>query len=265
MKQRGTLRWIVDADGGARRVDRAFHVELGLGRAFHDLPWGARTVSSWWGERPLIAGGHGEWTAPSLESWGSIVAPSMESCGRVGMVRRGRVDCGSEESGSAWWDSGSYLPWRAGARSRLPQPSMESRGRVGALEARRVDRRYPSHQPLPPRRHACLSGVVVAHVPPRSAATAAPTSPSCVPQGVAAACTSGRRCRDCAPRICRHVRDVGIQCRSRSQPAVVRALGGHRRTLASGIRHREHVPRIHSRELVPQIHSRTLAPRIRCR
>jgi hypothetical protein len=55
-----TLRWIVDADDGARRVDRAFHVELGLGCTFHGLPWGARAGSSRWGERPLIAGGHGE-------------------------------------------------------------------------------------------------------------------------------------------------------------------------------------------------------------
>jgi hypothetical protein len=84
----GTLRWIVDVDGGARRVDRAFHVELGLGRTFHDLPWGARAGSLWWGDRPLIAGGNGEWTVPSLESWGAVVAPSMESRGWVGMVRR---------------------------------------------------------------------------------------------------------------------------------------------------------------------------------
>jgi hypothetical protein len=56
----GTLRWIVDANDGARRVDGAFHVELGLGRTFHDLPWGARARSSRWGKRPLIAGGPGE-------------------------------------------------------------------------------------------------------------------------------------------------------------------------------------------------------------
>jgi hypothetical protein len=34
----GTLRWTVDADDGARRVDRAFHVELGLGRTFRAFP-----------------------------------------------------------------------------------------------------------------------------------------------------------------------------------------------------------------------------------
>jgi hypothetical protein len=153
-------------------VDRAFHVELGLGRTFHGLPWGARAGLSWWGERPLIAGGHGEWTVPSLESWGSVIAPSMESRGWVGMVRRGRVDCGSEESGSAWWDSGPRLPWRAGARSsgcpRRSGPRSTLTGRKTWTTTRgwRTSRRRssPPTTPRPPpastscRSRGCRSG-----------------------------------------------------------------------------------------------------------
>jgi hypothetical protein len=74
------------------------------------------------------------------------------------------------------------------------------------------------------------------------AAAAAPTSPPCVPQGVAAACTSERRCRARAPGICRRgrchltivrtswgrrrVRALGIRCRSRSHLAAVHASRG---------------------------------------
>jgi hypothetical protein len=111
----------------------------------------------------------------------------------------------------------------------------------------------------------------------RRVAAAAPISLSCATQGVAAACTSGRRCRARALGIrrChlavvrtswdrRRVRALEIRCRSRSHLAVVRASGGHRRALASGIRHRERVPRIRRRERIPQICRRALAPRI-CR
>jgi hypothetical protein len=52
------------------------------------------------------------------------------------------------------------------------------------------------------------------------------------------------------------VRALGIRCRSRSDLAVVRASGGHRRALASGIRRRERVPQIRRRVLAPRIRRR---------
>jgi hypothetical protein len=55
-----------------------------------------------------------------------------------------------------------------------------SRTRLG-VDPRAHESRDPLHQPLPPRRHARLRGVIVA-------------------QGVATACTSGRRCRARAPQ-----------------------------------------------------------------
>jgi hypothetical protein len=76
-----------------------------------------------------------------------------------------------------------------------------SRTRSG-VDPRTHESRDPLHQPLTPPRHARLRGVVVAHTPPeirRRTTTAAPTSPSCAPQGVAAACTSARHCRARAP------------------------------------------------------------------
>jgi hypothetical protein len=107
-----------------------------------------------------------------MESWGSVVAPSMESWGWIGMVRRGRVDCGSEESGSTWWDSGSCLPWRAGARlSGCPRRSglrSTSIGRKTLTTTRgwRTSRRRSSSPttPRPPpastscRSRGCRSG-----------------------------------------------------------------------------------------------------------
>jgi hypothetical protein len=130
--------------------------------------------------------------------------------------------------------------------------------------------RDSSHQALPPRRHACLRGVIVAHVPPRS--TAAPplpphrhahpkgplprapqrdvvalvppgfgaavaaTSPSCAPHGVAAACVPLGS-------------DIATTPTSRS----CAPQGGHHRALASGTRHRKRVPQIRRRALAPRI------------
>jgi hypothetical protein len=117
--------------------------------------------------------------------------------------------------------------------------------------------RDPLHQPLPPRRHARLRGVVVAHMPPRSAV--APPQPlprhrrahlkgslPRAPQGdVVALEPHGIRPRDrCHITVVRtswgrrRVRALGIRCRSRSHLAAVRA---------SGIRRRERVPQIRRR------------------
>jgi hypothetical protein len=140
-----------------------------------------------------------------------------------------------------------------------------SRTRSG-VDPRAHESRDLLHQPLPPRHHACLTGVVVAHMPLRS--TVAPLQPlprhrranlkgslPRAPQGDAVALEPhGIRCRSCCHiavvrtswgRRC--VRALGIRCRSRSHPAVVRALG---------IRRRERVPRTRRRERVPQIRCR---------
>jgi hypothetical protein len=122
------------------------------------------------------------------------------------------------------------------------------------------------HQPLSPRRHARLRGVVVAHMPTRS--TVAPPQPLArhrrahhkgslprAPQGDAVALEPHgiRRRGHCHIAVVRtswglrRVRALGIQCRSRSHLAVVRA---------SGIRHRERVPKIHRRALAPRIRRR---------
>ncbi|ONM05349.1 Protein NEOXANTHIN-DEFICIENT 1 [Zea mays] len=120
------------------------------------------------------------------------------------------------------------------------------------VDPRAHESRDPLHQPLPPRRHACLRGVIVAHMPLRS--TVAPPQPlprhRCAhlkgslppaPQGDAVALEPHEirrrdRCHITVVRTswgrCR-VRALGIRCRSRSHLAVVRA---------SGIRRRERVP-----------------------
>jgi hypothetical protein len=93
----------------------------------------------------------------------------------------------------------------------------------------------PSHQPLPPRRHEHLRGVVTAHVPPRSVVRRRSRS------HLTAVRTSRGRChvhlretlpRPLPPRRRAHftghhrVCALGIRCRSRSHLAAVRASGG---------------------------------------
>jgi hypothetical protein len=98
---------------------------------------------------------------------------------------------------------------------------------------------------LPPRRHACLRGVVIAHVPSRSAVAPPPQLPPHrrahlkgslprAPQGDADVlvppeiCRRGR-CHLAVMRTSwgrRRVRALGIRCSSRSHLAAVRALGG---------------------------------------
>jgi hypothetical protein len=120
------------------------------------------------------------------------------------------------------------------------------------VDPRAHESRDPLHQPLPPRRHACLRGVVVAHMPLRS--TVAPPQPlprhrrahlkgslPHAPQGDAVALEPHEirrrdRCHIAVVRTSwgrRRVRALGIRCRSRSHLAAVRA---------SGIRRRERVP-----------------------
>jgi hypothetical protein len=140
-----------------------------------------------------------------------------------------------------------------------------SRTRPG-VDPRAHESGDPLYQPLPPRCHERLRDVVVAHMPPRSAI--APPQPlphhrrahlkgslPRAPQGddvalephgirrhgryhIAVVRTSWGR---------RHVRALGIRCRSCSHLAAVRA---------SGIRHRERVPQIRHRALAPRIHRR---------
>jgi hypothetical protein len=129
----------------------------------------------------------------------------------------------------------------------------------------------PLHQSPPPRRHARLRGVVVAHMPPRS--TIAPPQPlprhrrahlkgslPRAPQWDAVALKPHgihrRRC--CHIAVVRtswgrrHVRVLGIRCCSRSHLAAARA---------SGIRRRERVPQIRRRALAPRIcHARLRDP-----
>jgi hypothetical protein len=80
-------------------------------------------------------------------------------------------------------------------------------------------------------------------------AAAAPISPPCAPQGVAATCTSGRRCRGrCHLAVVRTSRATTACVPSGSDAAAAPTSlpcapqGGHRRTLASGIRRYERVP-----------------------
>jgi hypothetical protein len=117
-----------------------------------------------------------------------------------------------------------------------------------------------SHQPLPPRRRARLRGVVVAHVPPRSAVAppqplpphrrahlkgslprscpagsaivAAAASLSCAPHEAAAACVP-----------------LGSDAAAAPTSPPCAPQGGHHRVLASGIRCCEHVPWIRCRTL----------------
>jgi hypothetical protein len=93
------------------------------------------------------------------------------------------------------------------------------------------------------RHHFVPRGGYRCHSRLGKSAIAAPTSPSCVTQMVAVACTSGWRChvhlRVTLPRSCplgsavvhiswgrRRVRALGIRCHSRPHLAVVRASGG---------------------------------------
>jgi hypothetical protein len=104
--------------------------------------------------------------------------------------------------------------------------------------------RDPSHQPLPPRHHARLRGVAVAHVPPRSAIVLPQPLPphrraqlkgslSCAPQGDAAALVPPGirrrgRCHLAVVRTSwgrRRMHALRIRCRSRSHLAAVRASG----------------------------------------
>jgi hypothetical protein len=149
-----------------------------------------------------------------------------------------------------------------------------SRTRSG-VDRRAHESRDPLHQPLPPRRHARLRGVVVAHMLPRS--TVAPPQPlprhrrahlkgslPRAPQGDAVTLEPHgiRRCGRCHIAVVRtswghrRVCALEIRCRDRSHLTVVRA---------TGIRCRERVLLIRRRERVPQIHRRTLALRIRRR
>jgi hypothetical protein len=128
-----------------------------------------------------------------------------------------------------------------------------NRTRLG-VDPRAHESRDPLHQPLPPRRHARLRGVVVVHMSPRSAV--APPRPlprhrrahlkgslPRAPQGDAVALEPhGRRhrvrCHIVVVRTSwghRRVRALRIRCRSRSRLAVVRASGIHRRTRLSGV------------------------------
>jgi hypothetical protein len=125
------------------------------------------------------------------------------------------------------------------------------------IEPRAHESRDPLHQPLPPRRHARLRGVVVAHMPLRSAVAPPQLFPRHrrahlkgslprAPQGHAIALKPHgihRRghCHITVVRTswgCRRVRALGIRCRSSSHLAIVRA---------SGIRRRERVPQIRRR------------------
>jgi hypothetical protein len=136
----------------------------------------------------------------------------------------------------------SHLGWHR-SRTRL------------RVDPRAHESRDPLHQPLPPRRHTRLRGVIVAHMPPRS--VVAPLQPLPrhrrvhlkgsllrAPQGDTVALEPHRirhrgRCHIAVVRTSwgrRRVRALGIWCRSRSHLAVVRASG------------------IHGRERVPQIH-----------
>jgi hypothetical protein len=89
---------------------------------------------------------------------------------------------------------------------------------------------------------------------------AAPTLSSCVTQGVADVCTSGRRCHARAPQDPpswllsprRRAHLMGPSPRACPRDSMLRSLpprrrarlrGGHHRALASGIRRRERVPR----------------------
>jgi hypothetical protein len=147
----------------------------------------------------------------------------------------------------------SYLEWH------------RSRTRLG-VDPHAHESRDPLHQPLPPRHQTRLRGVVVAHMPPRSAV--APPQPlprhrrahlkgslSRAPQGDAVALEPHgihrrSRCHITIVRTSwgrRRVRALGIRCRSRSHLAVVRA---------SGINRHERVPQIHRRALAPRIHRR---------
>jgi hypothetical protein len=125
------------------------------------------------------------------------------------------------------------------------------------VDPRAHESRDPLHQPLPPRRHARLRGIVVAHMPARS--TVAPPQPlprhsrahlkgslPRAPQGDAVTLEPHGirrrgRCHIAVVRTSwgrRRVRAFGIRCRSRSHLAAVRA---------SGIRRRERVPQIRRR------------------
>jgi hypothetical protein len=139
------------------------------------------------------------------------------------------------------------------------------------VDPRAHESRDPLHQPLPPRRHARLRSVVVAHIPLRSVAPPQSLprhrrahlkgSLPRAPQGDAVALEPHGirrrgRCHIAVVRTSwdrRRVCALGIRCRSCSHLAAVRA---------SGIRRRERVSLIRCRECVPQICRRTLAPRI---
>jgi hypothetical protein len=134
------------------------------------------------------------------------------------------------------------------------------------VEPRAHESRDPLHQPLPPRCHARLRGVVFAHMPPRSAVV--PPQPLArhrrahlkgslprAPQGDAVALEPHGirrrgRCHIAVVRTSwgrRRVRALGIRCRSHSHLAAVRA---------SGICRHERVPQIRRRALAPRIHRR---------
>jgi hypothetical protein len=118
------------------------------------------------------------------------------------------------------------------------------------VDPRTHESRDPLHQPLPPHRHACLRGVVVAHMPARSVAVPPQPLPRHrrahlkgslprAPQGDAFAlephgiCHCGR-CHIAVVRTSwgrRRVRALGILCRSRSHLAAVRAPGIRRARL----------------------------------
>jgi hypothetical protein len=134
------------------------------------------------------------------------------------------------------------------------------------VDPRAHESRDPLHQPLPPRRHARLRGVVVAHMPTRSVVALPQPLPRHrrahlkgslprAPQGDVIALEPHGirrrgRCHIAVVRTSwgrRRVRALGVRCRSRSHLAVVRATG------------------IRRRERAPQIRRRALAPRIRRR